>query len=85
MWLCGEEMEVKVFPIEMVASKYATLGTYELALAGFADPNIKFTLINNDKVIFKTDGNGDLLKVVYEIYGVDITKKMIPINGENDD
>ncbi len=48
-------------------------------------PNIKFTLINNDKVIFKTDGNGDLLKVVYEIYGVDITKKMIPINGENDD
>ena len=44
MWLCGEEMEVKVFPIEMVASKYATLGTYELALAGFADPNIKFTI-----------------------------------------
>ena len=41
MWLCGEEMEVKVFPIEMVASKYATLGTYELALSGFADPNIK--------------------------------------------
>ena len=48
-------------------------------------PNIKFTLINNDKVLFNTDGNGDLLKVIYEIYGVDITKKMIPINGENDD
>ncbi|MBQ2835280.1 MAG: hypothetical protein IJE68_00355 [Clostridia bacterium] len=44
MWLCGEEMEVKIFPIEMVASKYATLGTYELALSGFADPNIKFTI-----------------------------------------
>jgi len=37
-------MEVKVFPIEMVASKYATLGTYELALAGFADPNIKMVI-----------------------------------------
>ena len=48
-------------------------------------PNIKFTLINNDKVILKTDGNGDLLKVIYEIYGIDITKKMIPIEGENDD
>ena len=48
-------------------------------------PNIKFTLINNDKVLLKTDGNGDLLKVVYEIYGIDITKKMIPISGENDD
>lgn len=48
-------------------------------------PNIKFTLINNDKVLLQTDGNGDLLKVIYEIYGVDITKKMIPISGENDD
>ena len=48
-------------------------------------PNIKFTLINNDKVLLRTDGNGDLLKVIYQIYGIDITKKMIPISGENDD
>ena len=44
MWLVGKELEVKVFPIDMVASKYATLGTYELALSGFADPNIKFSI-----------------------------------------
>lgn len=48
-------------------------------------PDIKFTLTNNDKVLLKTDGSGDLLKVIYEIYGADITKKMIPITGENDD
>lgn len=48
-------------------------------------PHIKFTLKNNDKVLLQTDGSGDLLKVIYEIYGVDITKKMITINGENDD
>ena len=48
-------------------------------------PNIKFTLKNNDKVLLTTDGSGDLLKVIYQIYGVDITKKMIPISGENDD
>ena len=48
-------------------------------------PNIKFTLINNEKVILQTDGNGDQLKVIYEIYGADITKKMIPISNENDD
>ena len=48
-------------------------------------PNIKFTLINNDKVLLQTDGNNDLLKVIYEIYGIDITKKMIPVEGENDD
>ena len=48
-------------------------------------PSIKFTLINNDKVLLSTYGSGDLLKVIYEIYGVDITKKMIPIDSENDD
>lgn len=48
-------------------------------------PNIKFTLKNNDKILLQTDGSGDLLKVIYEIYGIDITKKMIPISGENDD
>lgn len=48
-------------------------------------PNIKFTLINNDKTLLQTDGNGDLLKVIYSIYGIDITKKMIMISGENDD
>ena len=48
-------------------------------------PDIKFTLMNNDKVLLRTDGNGDLLKVIYEIYGIDIAKKMIPVEGENDD
>ena len=48
-------------------------------------PNIKFTLINNNKVLLATDGNGDLKKVIYQIYGADITKKMIEISGENDD
>lgn len=48
-------------------------------------PDIKFTLINNDKTLLQTDGNGDLLKVIYSIYGIDITKKMIMVSGENDD
>ena len=48
-------------------------------------PNIKFTLINNDKTLLSTDGNSDLLKVIYEIYGISVAKKMIPIDGENDD
>ena len=48
-------------------------------------PNIKFTLINNDKVLLNTDGSGNLLKVIHNIYGLAITKKMIEVNGENDD
>lgn len=48
-------------------------------------PNIAFTLINNDKVLLTTDGSGDLLKVIYAIYGGQIAKKMIEVKGENDD
>lgn len=48
-------------------------------------PQIKFTLKNNDKILLNTDGSGDLLKVIYEIYGIDVTKKMALISAENDD
>lgn len=50
-----------------------------------AYPNIKFTLTNNKKTLLDTTGDGDLLKVIYHIYGVDIAKKMVEITGENDD
>jgi len=44
IWLVGEKMDVTVFEISLTASKYATLGTHELLLTGFSDPNIKFAL-----------------------------------------
>ena len=44
IWLVGEKMDVTVFDISLTASKYATLGTYELLLQGFSDPNIKFVI-----------------------------------------
>ena len=50
-----------------------------------AYPDIKFTLINNDKKLLSTTGDGDLLKVIYNIYGIEVAKKMIPIESENDD
>lgn len=48
-------------------------------------PNISFTLINNGKILLNTDGSGNRLKVIHSIYGLDITKKMIEVKGENDD
>lgn len=51
----------------------------------FSNPNIKFTLINNGNILLQTSGNGDLLKVIYAIYGLDITKKMLDIKNENED
>ena len=48
-------------------------------------PNIRFKLTNDDKELLNTSGSGNLLKVINSIYGIDITKKMIPIEGENND
>jgi len=48
-------------------------------------PSIKFILTNNGKELLNTDGSGNLLKVIYNIYGLDVSKKMIKIDGENRD
>ena len=48
-------------------------------------PNIRFVLANNDKTLLNTTGDGNLLKVIYAVYGIDVAKKMIEISGENDD
>ena len=53
--------------------------------AALSHPDIRFTLINNDKVLLKTDGSNNLLKVINEIYGTTVAKKMLEISGENDD
>ena len=46
-------------------------------------PKIKFILTNDDKELLNTDGSGNLLKVIKSIYGLDVTKRMISIEGSN--
>ncbi len=48
-------------------------------------PDIRFTLKNNDGVLLSTDGSGNVLKVIKSIYGSDVARKMIKIEGENAD
>lgn len=48
-------------------------------------PNIKFRLTNDEKELLNTDGSGNLLKVIKAIYGLEVTKRMLPINAFNDD
>ena len=48
-------------------------------------PNIKFTLISDGKTLLNTDGSDNLLKVIKEIYGSDVTRKMKKISVYNDD
>ena len=46
---------------------------------------VKFLFINDEKELLNTDGSGNLLKVIKAIYGIDITKKMIPVKVSNED
>ena len=48
-------------------------------------PNVRFVLTNNDKVLLNTDGSGNLLKVIGNVYGMQVAKKMIEVNASNDD
>ncbi len=48
-------------------------------------PSIAFTLSNNDKVIVKSSGSGNLLKTIHEIYGLNVSSNMLEIKAMNDD
>ncbi len=48
-------------------------------------PNIRFTVTNDSKELLKTDGSGNLLKCIKNIFGINIAKKMIEISKENND
>ena len=73
--------------LKYLKSLYAELAniTDYINKMALAYPNIKFELVNNDKELLNTDGSGNLLKVINAIYGLSVTKKMLEIDGENDD
>ena len=48
-------------------------------------PNIKFTLTNNDNVLLHTDGSGQLLKTIKDIYGIGTAKKMLSVEASDAD
>ena len=59
--------------------------SFYLTKMALANPDIKFVLTNNEKVLLNTDGSGNLLKVINNIYGLDVAKKMIKISASDDD
>lgn len=65
-------------------TELASITDYMNKLA-LSHPNIRFVLENNDNLILRTDGSGNLLKVIQSIYGNDVVRKMVPVNAENAD
>lgn len=48
-------------------------------------PKIRFTLTNNGRILVRTSGSGELLKTIHEIYGGNVSSKMIEVSASNDD
>ena len=70
--------------IKSLQAELAVMTDYMNKIA-LSHPKIKFTFSNNGHIILKTDGSGDILKTIHNIYGLEITKKMLFVEGENDD
>ena len=48
-------------------------------------PNVSFELHVNDKITFKTYGDGDVHKILSKIYNMSVARNMISFSGNNDD
>ncbi|PEJ60168.1 DNA mismatch repair endonuclease MutL [Bacillus sp. AFS002410] len=53
---------------------------YRLALA---NPQIAFDLKHNDKLMFRSNGNGDARQILASLYGLQIAKNMVHFKGES--
>lgn len=70
--------------LKSLYTELANITDYMNKLA-LSHPNIKFVLTNNNSTILNTSGDDNLLKVIGNVYGMNIVKKMEFIENENDD
>lgn len=50
-----------------------------------ANPHIAFSLYHQDRLIFKTSGNGQLIEVIGQIYGLSVAKNMIKVEFSDEE
>lgn len=48
-----------------------------------AHPEIAFNLYHQNRLVFKTNGNGQLLEVIGQIYGLGVAKNMLPVSNHD--
>ena len=70
--------------IRSINAEFANIQTY-LERLSLSHPGIAFLLVHNGRTIYKTNGNGNLLEVISNIYGLNVAKNMIPVNFEDDE
>ena len=73
--------------LKHLKSLYAELANIEeyINKIALAHPEIRFSLYNDTKELFRTDGSGNLLKCINSIYGINVSKKMLDVESNSDD
>ena len=73
--------------LKYVKSLYTELGkiTDIVNRMAMSHPNVRFTLISDDKVLLKTNGSGRTNEVMAEIYGMKVAKDLVHITGDTSD
>lgn len=64
--------------VKSVNVEYAHILQYIERLA-LTKPEISFSLTNNDRQVFLTTGNGNLLEIVANMYGINVARSMIEV------
>ncbi len=49
-----------------------------------AFPDRRFSLVNDGRAVFQTNGSGDLFDVLAKVYSLEIARQMVPIGGAGD-
>ena len=70
--------------VKSVNAEFAHIQNYVERLS-LSHPDISFTLMHNGKVTYKTNGNGQLLEVIHQIYVLSVVKNMLNLKVENDE
>ena len=70
--------------LKSLYTELANITDYINKLA-LSHPDIRFVLTNNETTILNTDGRGNLLKTIKDIYGINVAKKMLNVSAENKD
>lgn len=68
--------------VKSVNAEFAHIQSYVERLS-LSHPEIAFTLLHNQKLTFKTNGNGNLLEVIHQIYGLSVVKNMLKVSFGN--
>ena len=70
--------------VKSTNAQFANLQTYIERLS-LSHPHIAFSLVHNQRTIYKTNGNGNLLEVISNVYGLNVAKNMIAVDFEDDE